>query len=41
MSQLWTTKYAPKAMKEICGNKGNVEKVQEWLRDWLVSDSMC
>ncbi|KTW28511.1 hypothetical protein T552_01770 [Pneumocystis carinii B80] len=32
--QLWTTKYAPRSLKEICGNKGLVEKLQRWLRDW-------
>ncbi|KAF8518902.1 replication factor RFC1 C terminal domain-containing protein [Gautieria morchelliformis] len=33
-SQLWTTKYAPQSPKEICGNKGQVEKLQGWLHDW-------
>ncbi|KAJ7265994.1 replication factor RFC1 C terminal domain-containing protein [Mycena haematopus] len=33
-SQLWTTRYAPQNMKEICGNKGQVEKLQQWLQDW-------
>ncbi|KAJ7229198.1 replication factor RFC1 C terminal domain-containing protein [Mycena pura] len=33
-SQLWTTRYAPQTLKEICGNKGQVEKVQQWLKDW-------
>lgn len=33
-AQLWTTKYAPKTIKEICGNKGNVEKLTNWLADW-------
>ncbi|EMR08903.1 hypothetical protein PNEG_02685 [Pneumocystis murina B123] len=32
--QLWTTKYAPQSLKEICGNKSLVEKLQRWLRDW-------
>jgi replication factor C subunit 1 len=35
-SQLWTTRYAPQSLKEICGNKGQVEKLQQWLNDWLV-----
>ncbi|KAK0634975.1 replication factor RFC1 C terminal domain-containing protein [Bombardia bombarda] len=34
LSQLWTTKYAPTALNQICGNKGNVEKIQSWLRNW-------
>lgn len=33
-SQLWTQRYAPQTLKEICGNKGQVEKLQLWLRDW-------
>lgn len=32
--QLWTTKYAPTSTSMICGNKGNVEKMQNWLRNW-------
>lgn len=32
--QLWTTRYAPQSLKEICGNKGQVEKLQRWLHDW-------
>lgn len=34
LSQLWTTKHAPTQMNQICGNKGNVEKIQSWLRNW-------
>ncbi|GAA97282.1 uncharacterized protein L969DRAFT_91871 [Mixia osmundae IAM 14324] len=30
-AQLWTVKYAPKQIKDICGNKGNVEKLKTWL----------
>lgn len=33
-SQLWTTKYAPKSLKEVCGNKTTVEKMLLWLQDW-------
>ncbi|KAK4228344.1 replication factor RFC1 C terminal domain-containing protein [Podospora fimiseda] len=33
-AQLWTTKYAPTAINQICGNKGNVEKIQNWLKMW-------
>ncbi|KAH8999457.1 replication factor RFC1 C terminal domain-containing protein [Lactarius akahatsu] len=33
-TQLWTDRYAPRTMKEICGNKGQVEKLQQWLNDW-------
>ncbi|KAG1752828.1 hypothetical protein EDB19DRAFT_1627739, partial [Suillus lakei] len=33
-NQLWTTRYAPQSLKEICGNKGQVEKLGQWLHDW-------
>ncbi|KAF3911457.1 hypothetical protein ABW20_dc0105512 [Dactylellina cionopaga] len=33
-AQLWTVKYSPGTMKEICGNKGQVEKLQKWLQNW-------
>lgn len=33
-NQLWTTRYAPQSLKEICGNKGQVDKLQQWLHDW-------
>ncbi|KAF8959445.1 replication factor RFC1 C terminal domain-containing protein [Flammula alnicola] len=36
-TQLWTTRYAPHNLKEICGNKGQVEKLQQWLHDWPTS----
>jgi replication factor C subunit 1 len=36
-TQLWTTRYAPQSMKEVCGNKSQVEKLQLWLHDWFVS----
>jgi len=28
-TQLWTIGYAPQSLKEICGNKGQVEKLQQ------------
>lgn len=31
-SRLWTVKYAPTQLSAICGNKGQVEKLQAWLR---------
>ncbi|KAJ2893674.1 Replication factor C subunit 1 [Zalerion maritima] len=34
IAQLWTTKYAPSQVSHICGNKKNVEMMQEWLRNW-------
>jgi replication factor C subunit 1 len=33
-AQLWTSKYAPTQMNQICGNKGQVEKIQKWLEQW-------
>ncbi|WVQ80305.1 hypothetical protein IAT38_002410 [Cryptococcus sp. DSM 104549] len=33
-SQLWTTKYAPTSIKEICGNRAPVERLSQWLQDW-------
>ncbi|ESK94658.1 purine nucleotide binding protein [Moniliophthora roreri MCA 2997] len=35
--QLWTTRYAPQTLKEICGNKDKVEKLLQWLNDWANS----
>jgi len=35
-SRLWTVKYGPTATNMICGNKGQVEKLQAWLRAWPV-----
>lgn len=32
--QLLTTKYAPTQLNHICGNKGQVEKIQTWLKNW-------
>ncbi|KAI3394796.1 hypothetical protein diail_2198 [Diaporthe ilicicola] len=33
-SQLWTSKYAPSQLNHICGNKAQVEKIQNWLKAW-------
>ena len=33
-TQLWTVRYAPQSLKEICGNKSQVEKLEQWLHDW-------
>ncbi|OAT09904.1 replication factor C subunit 1 [Blastomyces gilchristii SLH14081] len=33
-SRLWTSRYAPTSLSMICGNKGAVEKLQSWLRNW-------
>lgn len=34
-TQLWTDRYAPTDMKQICGNKGNVEMLYNWLATWF------
>ena len=31
-TRLWTVRYAPQSLTQICGNKGQVEKLQRWLR---------
>ncbi|KAF1829986.1 DNA replication factor C, large subunit [Decorospora gaudefroyi] len=31
-SRLWTTKYAPTSLAQICGNKETVSKIQRWLQ---------
>ncbi|KAF2745952.1 DNA replication factor C, large subunit [Sporormia fimetaria CBS 119925] len=31
-SRLWTVKYAPTSLGQICGNKSTVEKLQRWLQ---------
>ena len=36
-NRLWTVKYAPTATSMICGNKGQVEKLQAWLRAWPIN----
>ncbi|KAM0756309.1 DNA replication factor C, large subunit [Meredithblackwellia eburnea MCA 4105] len=33
-NSLWTVKYAPQKLADICGNKGNVEKLSRWLEAW-------
>lgn len=37
MNQLWTDRYAPQTLKEICGNKAQVDRLLEWLTDWAKS----
>jgi replication factor C subunit 1 len=33
-AQLWTSKYAPTQLAHVCGNKAQVEKIQNWLKNW-------
>jgi replication factor C subunit 1 len=32
--KLWVDRYAPDAISAVCGNKGQVEGLQRWLRNW-------
>jgi len=32
--ELWTTKYQPKKISDLIGNKTNINKLIEWLDDW-------
>ncbi|KAF9945681.1 hypothetical protein BGZ72_001105, partial [Mortierella alpina] len=31
---LWTTKYRPKRIQDLCGNTGQISKLQRWLEGW-------
>ncbi|KAF9397512.1 hypothetical protein BGX21_008796, partial [Mortierella sp. AD011] len=33
-SELWTTKYRPMQVKDLCGNNAQVQKLQRWLEGW-------
>lgn len=33
-NQLWTVKYAPTNLQQICGNKSSVTKLKNWLTNW-------
>lgn len=32
--KLWTVKYAPTSLQQICGNKTSVNKLKNWLSNW-------
>lgn len=32
--KLWTVKYAPVSLQQICGNKSSVTKLKNWLSNW-------
>lgn len=34
--KLWTVKYAPTNLQQICGNKSSVNKLKNWLSNWQV-----
>lgn len=33
--KLWTDKHAPKDFSQLCGNKGQVKKLKDWLENWF------
>lgn len=33
--KLWTVKYAPASSAQLCGNKGQVQKLKNWLANWF------
>ena len=33
--RLWTDKHAPKDFNQLCGNKGQVQKLRNWLERWF------
>ncbi|KAI0464525.1 hypothetical protein LJB42_002140 [Komagataella kurtzmanii] len=34
-SALWTVKYAPANLNQVCGNKTNIKKLTNWLSNWF------
>lgn len=39
-NRLWTVKYAPTSLSQICGNKAAVEKLQRWLQRFSKNQQM-
>lgn len=35
--KLWTVKYAPTNLQQICGNKSSVAKLKSWLSNWEIN----
>ena len=35
--KLWTVKYAPTSLSQMCGNKGSITKLSNWLSNWDIS----
>ena len=33
--KLWTVKYAPTSTAQLCGNKGQIQKLKNWLANWF------
>lgn len=37
--KLWTVKYAPTSLQQVCGNKTSVNKLKTWLSNWEANKS--
>lgn len=35
--KLWTVKYAPTNIAQLCGNKGQIQKLKNWLENWFTN----
>lgn len=35
--KLWTVKYHPTNTNQLCGNKGQVQKLRTWLSNWFIN----
>lgn len=33
--KLWTDRHAPTNISQLCGNKGQIQKLQSWLENWF------
>lgn len=33
--KLWTQKYAPSSISQLCGNKGKIQQLRAWLENWF------
>ncbi|RCK67087.1 Replication factor C subunit 1 [Candida viswanathii] len=33
--KLWTDRHAPTDISQLCGNKGQIKKLQQWLENWF------
>ncbi|ODV76637.1 DNA replication factor C, large subunit [Suhomyces tanzawaensis NRRL Y-17324] len=33
--KLWTVRHAPKDVTQLCGNKGQIQKLKTWLTNWF------
>ncbi|KAF9421647.1 hypothetical protein BGZ94_008791 [Podila epigama] len=36
-TDLWTTKYHPKSLKDLCGNNAAINRLQKWLDAWYTN----